>query len=79
MFINRDWNRTEYDDFTIYIEPRLDKDIAIPKYGNNGGCLEKVIVGWIIKPKFDDLDLDKTKILKESLKKLTIEIILNGD
>lgn len=44
MFINRAWNRTENDDFTLNIQPQLQNNKeAVPQY------YEGKIVGWIIQ------------------------------
>lgn len=48
MFINRDWNRTEHDDFILNIEPQLrDNKEAVPQFWENK------IVGWIIQYRYE--------------------------
>ena len=49
MFINRDWTRTERDDFVLNIEPRLGKyDGAIEVRTEEGQ-----LIGWHIKPIYE--------------------------
>lgn len=41
MFINRDWNRTEADDYRLNVEPKLaDATWATPQY------VDGILVGW---------------------------------
>lgn len=48
-FINRDWRRTEHDDFVLNVEPILSPTIwATPHYGSNGELL-----GWQIKGAYE--------------------------
>jgi hypothetical protein len=43
-FINRDWKRTEHDDFLLNIQPQLaNNKEAVPQY------FESAVVGWIIQ------------------------------
>ena len=43
-YINRDWTRTEYDDFVLNVEPMLSKTTeAVPQY------VDEQMMGWIIQ------------------------------
>jgi hypothetical protein len=45
MYINRNYERTEHDDYTLNVEPRLSGTLgAVQIYDGKG-----VIVGWEIK------------------------------
>ena len=47
-FINRDWTRTEHDDFRLNIEPSLCIGVeAIPQY------VDGKLVGWVIQPQWE--------------------------
>jgi hypothetical protein len=47
-FINRDWNRTENDDFCLNVQSSLTSNSeAIPLYYNNE------IIGWKIQLKYE--------------------------
>lgn len=49
MFVNRDYNRTEHDDFQLNIAGKLDRTTeAVPIYMPQGTC----IVGWNIQQRF---------------------------
>lgn len=48
MFINRDWNRKENDDFQLNVEPHLTTYIwATPQYHNS------TVIGWVVKNAFE--------------------------
>lgn len=48
MFINRDWNITEEDDFILNIKPRLNStNEAMPIY------YENKLMGWKIQSRFE--------------------------
>lgn len=48
MFIQRDYNRTEKDDFALNVQRYLSStDCAIPQYIND------ILCGWIIKSKYE--------------------------
>ena len=47
LFINRDWNRTESDDFKLNVEKFIGKDnrsVAVPQYSAKGE-----LMGWKIQ------------------------------
>ena len=51
MFINRDWNRTEHDDFQLNVLPRLGETTeALPIYHDING--NNTLVGWKIIVRF---------------------------
>ena len=44
MIINRNWNRTEHDDFVLNVQPRISDSLeAMPLY------VDGKIVGWKIQ------------------------------
>lgn len=48
MFINRDWNRTEHDDFELNIKTRMSENSeAVPMYVGDK------IVGWTIRTRYE--------------------------
>lgn len=48
MFINRDYNRTEHDDFVLNIQSRLtNENEAYPIYSNGQ------LIGWKIQSRFE--------------------------
>ena len=49
MFINRDHERTEHDDFVLNIQPKImnSNNVATPIF--YGG----IVVGWLIQMKFE--------------------------
>jgi hypothetical protein len=48
MFINRDWNRTEHDDFELNVNPKLNGNLtAVPWY------VEGEMVGWKLIPSYE--------------------------
>jgi hypothetical protein len=57
MFINRDWTRTEEDDFKLNVQPRLDSSSeAIPRYAaldpaQYPAGTPDPIIGWDIQPR----------------------------
>lgn len=49
MFINRNYSRTEEDDFKLNVEDQLrDTKEAVPIYNNEGD-----LVGWRVQWKYD--------------------------
>jgi hypothetical protein len=50
MFINRDWKRSEEDDFRLNVLPRLDSGSeAVPEY--SPAEYYPFIIGWGIQPR----------------------------
>ena len=48
MYINRDWSRSEHDDYTLNIQSRLsENNESVSVY------YDDLIVGWKIQPKFE--------------------------
>lgn len=48
-FIQRDFQRSESDDFKVRVSPLIGKwDGAVPQHSNSGE-----LVGWIIKPLYE--------------------------
>ena len=48
-FIQRDWTRTEHDDFALRVVPLLGQwDGAVPVHDEAG-----VVLGWKIKPVYE--------------------------
>lgn len=48
MFVHRNYDRTEHDDFVLNVEPKLDNiSEAVPQYFDGN------IVGWKIINRFD--------------------------
>ena len=49
MFVNRDWDHTEEDDFKLNVQNQLSEHAeAVPQYSNEG-----LLVGWKIQLKFE--------------------------
>jgi hypothetical protein len=48
MFINRDFSRTEADDWSLNVQPLMDPRDGAQKIYSDGEC-----VGWVIKPLFE--------------------------
>ncbi len=49
MFINRDWTRTEKDDWKLNVQPRLgETSESVAVYDNEGN-----VVGWKIQGRFE--------------------------
>ena len=49
MFINRDWSRTEQDDYVLNIESKLNStNEAVPQYSEDG-----TLMGWKIQTRFE--------------------------
>ena len=49
MFIKRNFDRTEDDDWILNVQPRLNEfSESVPQYDTSGN-----IVGWKIQKKFD--------------------------
>ncbi len=63
MFIKRDFNRTEHDDYVLNVQSHLDLNTqkeAVPIYGSDQKDAEgnlinktKVCIGWKIQYKFE--------------------------
>lgn len=58
MFVNRDWKRTEGDDFALNVQPLLrDGKEAIPQYADQpkigSSTLPPVVVGWKIVNQYE--------------------------
>jgi hypothetical protein len=53
MFINRDWTRTEEDDFKLNVLPRLNASTeAVPQYTRDYEHHEPwLIIGWNLQPR----------------------------
>jgi len=49
LFVNRDWTRSEHDDFALNVSRYMGKyDWATPIYNING-----IVIGWKIKPAYE--------------------------
>jgi hypothetical protein len=53
MFIQRNWERTEHDDYVLNVEPRLKDSTneAVPIY--QVSLSERVILGWHIQRQYE--------------------------
>ena len=49
MFVNRDWSRTEHDDYVLNIEPRLcETNESVEVYTDDGK-----VIGWKIQTRYE--------------------------
>lgn len=57
MFIQRDFKRTEDDDFTLNVQPNLHEgNEAVPQWKLPPGCYiagREEVVGWKIQPRYE--------------------------
>jgi hypothetical protein len=54
MFIQRDYNRTEHDDFLLNVSSRLNEFTeAVPQYVTATEGEELIVVGWKIQRRYE--------------------------